>query len=89
MRRLNLSSIDCEVNLEEYRQNNYGMCRVNCFQNHNLFSGLSVMPMHFQMTVDDTIHWPRQNYEKDHISNMRGLWRGCGEKWSCDDKGNK
>ena len=40
-------------------------------------------------TVDDTAHWPRQNYEKDHISNVRRLQCGCGEKWSHDDKGNK
>ena len=89
MRRLDLSSIDCEVDLEEYRRTNYGMCGVNCFQNHNLSSSLSMMPMHFQTTVDDTVHWPRQNYEKDHISNVRGLRCGCGEKWSHDEKGNK
>ena len=65
------------------------MCRINCFQNHNLSSSLSMMPMHFRMTVDDTIHWPRQNYEKDHVSNVRGLQCGCGQKWSHDDKGNK
>ena len=41
------------------------------------------------MTVDDTVHWPRKNYEKGHISNVNGLRCGCGEKWSRDDKGNK
>ena len=44
-----------------------------------------MMPMHFRTTVDDTVHWPRQNYEKDHVSNVRGLQCGCGEKWSRDD----
>ena len=31
------------------------------------------MQIHFCTTVDDTVHWPRQNYKKDCVSNVRGF----------------
>ena len=37
--------------------------------------------MHFRSTVDDTIHWPRQNYERDCVSNVHGFKCGCGRNW--------
>ena len=75
--------------MKKYRQKKYGLCGVNCYQNHNLMSSLNLMPLHFGTTVEDTIHWPRQNYEKDCVSNMRGLFCGCGRKWQVDTDGKK
>ena len=35
------------------------------------------------------IHWPRQNYECDHVSNVRGKNCSCGQLWQMDVEGNK
>ena len=48
-----------------------------------------MMPIHFRTMVDDTVHWPRQNYEKDHVANVRGILCGRGRKWHINDKGDK
>ena len=47
-------------------------------------SNLSLLPIYFHTTVDGTIHWPRQNYEKDHVTNVRGAKCGCGDDWKSD-----
>ena len=39
--------------------------------------------------VDDTTHWPGQNYEKDCVSNVRGLPCSCGREWQIDNDGKK
>ena len=48
-----------------------------------------MMPIRFRTMVDNTIHWPTQNYELDHVANVRGKKCGCGRKWWVDSKGNK
>ena len=40
--------------------------------------------MLFRTTVDDIIHWPCQNYEKDCMANIHGFKCGCGREW-CKD----
>ena len=32
------------------------------------------------------MHWPRQNYEKDHVCNICGHKCGCGSEWKEDYK---
>ena len=39
--------------------------------------------------VDDTIHWPRQNYKKDHAANVYSFNCGCGREWDVNEKGEK
>ena len=50
----------------------YGYCGVNCNLCHSLSSTLAMLALNLRTHVDDTIHWPRQNYEKDHKANIRG-----------------
>ena len=63
MRKIDLSVVGSKLELNEYRRKKYGLCEVNCYQNHNLKSSLSMMPLYFRTLVVDTTHWPRQNYE--------------------------
>ena len=84
MRGIDLSLVKSNMMMKKYRRTKYGLCDVNCYQNHNLMSSLSLMPLYVQAMVNDTIHWPRQNYEKDGVSNVRGLFCGCGRKWQVD-----
>ena len=81
--------VGSELELNEYRRKKYGLCGVNCYQNHNLMSSLSMMPLYFLTLVDDMTHWPRQNYEKDCVSNVRGLLCGCGREWQINNDGKK
>ena len=82
MRKIDLATMATnELYLNERRRRVNGLCGVNCYQKHNLMSSLSMMPIHFRTTVDDTVHWPRQNYEKDCVSNVRGFQCGCGKSW--------
>ena len=48
-----------------------------------------MLPIYFCTTVDHTIHWPRQNYEKDHAANEHGFNCGCGHEWDVNEKGEK
>ena len=89
MRKIDLYNDEYKVLLDEKRQKRYGLCGVNCYQNHNLMSSLSMMPIHFHTMVDDTVYWPSQNYEKDHVANVRGFLCGCGRKWDVNNKGKK
>ena len=52
-------------------------------------SSLSMMSIHFRTMLDDTVHWPSQNYKKDHVANVHGFSRGCGQKWNVNNKGKK
>ena len=82
MRKIDLATMATnELLLNERKRRVNGLCGVNCFQKHNLMSSLSMMPIHFRTTVDNTVHWPRQNYEKDCVSNVRGFQCGCGKSW--------
>ena len=40
--------------------------------------------MLFRTTVNDTVHWPSQNYEKDCVANVPGFKCGCGREWRED-----
>ena len=31
--------------------------------------------------MNDTAHWPHQNYERDHASSVNGVECGCGRPW--------
>ena len=48
-----------------------------------------MLPIYFHTTVDDTIHWPRQNYETDHVANLCSFNCGCGREWDVNEKGEK
>ena len=39
---------------------------------------MGMLSLNLRTSVDDTLHWPRQNYDKDHIANVRGKVCGCG-----------
>ena len=57
MRKIDLATTATnELYLNEHRQGVCGLCSVNCYQKHNLMSSLSMLPLHFCSTVDDTIH---------------------------------
>ena len=43
-----------------------------------------MLPLNLHTCVDDTIRWPRHNYEKDHEANVQGPQCGCGREWSSD-----
>ena len=58
-----------------------GFCGVNCNQRHNCSSSLSYLPIYFRTKLNNTSHWPRQNYERDHVSNVNGVECGCGMPW--------
>ena len=58
-----------------------GFCGMNCNQRHNVSSSLSYLPIYFRTKMNDTAHWPRQNYERDHASNVNGVECGCGRPW--------
>ena len=69
------------ITFREQIRKSLGFCGINCNQRHNLSSGLSYLPIYFRTKLNDTAHWPRQNYEKDHIANLQGKECGCGEAW--------
>ena len=58
-------------------------------QKHNLMSSLSMLLLHFHSTVDDTIHWPWQSYERDCISNVKGFTCSCGKNWKVNNDGSR
>ena len=74
---------DCDdiVSLERHRRMQYGYCGPNRNLHHNLSSTLAMLPMNLQTCVNDTIHWSRHNYEKDHEANVQGLHCRCGKAW--------
>ena len=48
-----------------------------------------MMLIHFPTTVDDTVHWRRQNFEKDCVSNVRAFQCGCGKSWKVNPDGSR
>ena len=69
--RIRLSEFKDSVDLEKHRRKQYGYCGSNCNLRHNL---------NLRTQVDDTVHWPRQNYEKDHEANVCRPRCGCGQE---------
>ena len=90
MRKIDLATMATnELYLNEHTRRVNGLCVVNCYQRHNLMSSLSTMPIHFHTTVDDTVHWPRPNYEKDCVSNVRGFQYCCVKSWKVNPEGSR
>ena len=69
-----------------YRRKSQGVCGVNCNLRHNLHSTMGTLNMNLRSRVGEPVHWPRQNYEIDHIANVSGCVCGCGEEWNSDMK---
>ena len=61
-----------------------GMCTVNCNQRHNIHSSMALLNLRFRTKLNDIAHWPRQNYEMDHVCGVRGDRCGCGREWNED-----
>ena len=81
LRKMRLEKCTGIITFREKIRKSLGFCGINCNQRHNLSSGLSYLPIHFRTKFNDTAHWPRQNYERDHVSNVRGNECGCGKPW--------
>ena len=79
--RIHLTEFKDSVDLEKHRRKQYGYCGSNCNLRHNLSSTLAMMCLNLRTQVDDTVHWPRQNYEKDHEANVCGPRCGCHQEW--------
>ena len=47
---------------------------------------MEMLSLNLRTSVDDTLHWPHQNYDKDHVANVRGKICGCGMEWRKDKK---
>ena len=69
------------IALQHLCRRRYGYCGTNCNLCHNLSSTLAMLPLNLCTCVDDRIHWPRHNYEKDHEANVPGPRCGCGQEW--------
>ena len=85
-RFIDLTKFQDLIELQKSRRKKFGRCGVNCNLRHNLHSTLGMISLNLKTSVDDTVHWPRQNYDKDHESNVRGVRCGCGKRWSKDMK---
>ena len=80
-RKIHLEKCTGIIMFREQIRKSLGFCGINCNQCHNLSSGLSYLPIHFRTKLNDTAHWPHQNYEKDHVANVHGKECDCGEAW--------
>ena len=78
VRKIQLDLCNGIISYKEKIRETLGFCGINCNQRHNCSSSLSYLPIHFRTKVNDTTHWPRQNYERDHMSNVNGVECGCG-----------
>ena len=74
------------IKLQKSCRKKFSHCGVNCNLRHNLHSMLGMISLNLKTSVDDTVHWPCQNYDKNHESNMHGVRCGCRKKWSKDMK---
>ena len=45
---------------------------------------MAMLAINLQSSVDNTTHWPCQNYEKDHEANMGGVRCSSGKEWLRD-----
>ena len=86
IRQIWLCSMPDELSLCHHRREEFGFCGMDCNQKHNLMSTLAFLPIQFRTTIDDTMHWPHQNYEKDHVCNVRRHKCGCSSEWKEDFK---
>ena len=84
MRRVRLHRLFDELDLQHEQRKFHGMCGINCNQKHNLMSSMRLLPLQFCSRVNDTVHWPRQNYKKDGIATVQGYKCGCGKVWRKD-----
>ena len=64
----------------------FGICGTNCNLRHNLHSTIGMLALNLRSRMNDTVHWPRQNYNKDHVANVCGKLCGCGREWRKDMK---
>ena len=69
-RRICLTECGDSAGMQHTRRQLYGYCGVNCNLRHNLFSTLAMLALNLRTCVDDTIHWPRHNCEKDYEANV-------------------
>ena len=46
----------------------------------------TLLALNLRSRMNDTVHWPRQNYNKDHVANVCGKLCGCGMEWRKDMK---
>ena len=85
-RKLCLADVPNQWVYRQQLRNQTGMCTINCNQRHNLHSGLATLTVRFRTKFNDVGHWPRQNYEADHVSGVSGDKCGCGREWSDDGR---
>ena len=85
-RKVNLTQFHDLIGLQRLRCKRFGYCGVNCNLCHNLHSTMSMLALNLRSSLHNTTHWPRQNYEKDHEANVRGVRCGCGREWSSNMK---
>ena len=85
-RFIDLTKFQDLIELQKSHHKKFGHCGVNCNLCHNLHSTLGMISLNLKTLVDDTVHWPHQNYDKDHESNMHGVRCGCRKEWSKDMK---
>ena len=78
-RFIDLTKFQDLIELQKSRRKKFGHCGVNCNLRHNLHSMLGMISLNLKTSVDDTVHWPHQNYDKDHESNVHGVRCGCGK----------
>ena len=78
-RFIDLAKFQDSIELQKSRCKKFGRCGVNCNLRHNLHSTLGMISLNLKTSVDDMVHWPRQNYDKDHESNVCGVRCGCGK----------
>ena len=64
----------------------FGICGTNCNLRHNLHSTMGMLALNLRSRMNDTVHWPRQNYNKDHVANVHGTLCSCGMEWTKDMK---
>ena len=67
------------IELQKSRRKKFRHCGVNCNLHHTLHSTLGMISLNLKTSVDDMVHWPRQNYNKDHESNVHGVRCSCGK----------
>ena len=81
VRKIQLDLCNGIISYKEKIRETLGFCGINCNQRHNCSSSLSYLPIHIRTKVNDTAHWPHQNYECDHVSNVNRVECGCGRPW--------
>ena len=81
-RKVCLEKVGTQWEFRQQLRGQAGMCTINCNQRHNLHSSMATLPLRFRTKFNDIAHWPRQNYEIDHVSGVSGDKCGCGREWN-------